>query len=90
MKSVRGSSSGSQIWTSLFNYVCDATLSVHPHQASWKVCLTTVGIEPATFGILVQKIVARAIEASDASDVIEASDASEAIASEAIIKRRNL
>jgi hypothetical protein len=49
-----------------------------------------VGIEPATFGILVQKIVARAIEASDASDVIEASDASEAIASEAIIKRRNL
>jgi hypothetical protein len=28
-------------------------LSVHPHRASWKVCLTTVGIEPATFGILV-------------------------------------
>jgi hypothetical protein len=24
--------------------VCDVTLSVHPHWASWKVCLTTVGI----------------------------------------------
>ena len=24
---------------------------VHTHRASWKVCLTTVGIEPATFGI---------------------------------------
>jgi hypothetical protein len=33
--------------------VCDVTLSVHPHRASWKVnCLATVGIEPATFGIL--------------------------------------
>ena len=31
--------------------VCDVTLSVHPHRASWNVCLTTVGIEPATFGI---------------------------------------
>jgi hypothetical protein len=30
---------------------CDVTLSVHPHRASLKVCLTTVGIEPATFGI---------------------------------------
>jgi hypothetical protein len=29
--------------------VCDVTLSVHPHWASWKVCLATVGIEPATF-----------------------------------------
>ena len=29
-------------------------LSVHPHRESWKVCLTTVGIEPATFEILVQ------------------------------------
>ena len=34
--------------------VCDFTLSVHPHRASWKVCLATVGIEPATFGVLVQ------------------------------------
>jgi hypothetical protein len=34
--------------------VCDVTLSVHPHRASWKVSLATVGIEPATFGILVQ------------------------------------
>jgi hypothetical protein len=24
------------------------------HRAGWKVCLTTVGIEPATFGLLVQ------------------------------------
>jgi hypothetical protein len=31
--------------------VCGVTLSVHPHRASWKVCLTTVGIEPETFGI---------------------------------------
>ena len=30
--------------------VCDFTLSVHPHRA--KICLTTEGIEPATFGIL--------------------------------------
>jgi hypothetical protein len=37
--------------------VCDVTLSVHPHRASWKVnCLATVGIEPATCGILVQWI----------------------------------
>ena len=35
-------------------YLYGVTLSVHPHGASWKVCLTTVGIEPATFGILVQ------------------------------------
>ena len=34
--------------------VCDVTLSMHPHRASWNVCLATVGIEPATFGILVQ------------------------------------
>ena len=34
--------------------VCDVTLSIHPHRASWKVCLATVGIELATFGILVQ------------------------------------
>jgi hypothetical protein len=33
--------------------VCSVTLSVHPHRASGKVCLTTVGVEPATFGILV-------------------------------------
>jgi hypothetical protein len=34
--------------------VCDVTLRVHPHRASWKVnCLATVGIEPANFGILV-------------------------------------
>ncbi len=34
--------------------VCGITLSVYPHRASWKICLTTVGIEPATFGLLVQ------------------------------------
>ena len=34
--------------------VFDVTPSVYPHQAGWKVSLTTVGIEPATFGILVQ------------------------------------
>jgi hypothetical protein len=28
--------------------VCDVILSVHPHRASWKICLATVGIEPAT------------------------------------------
>ena len=32
---------------------CDVTLSVYPHRASlMKICLTTVGIEPTTFGIL--------------------------------------
>ena len=35
----------------MFSYV---TLSVYPHRAGWKVSLATVGIEPATFGILVQ------------------------------------
>ena len=30
------------------------TLSVYPHRASLKICLTTVGIEPTTFGILAQ------------------------------------
>ena len=40
------------IWN---EYVCGVnTLSVHPQQASLKVCLTTVGFEPVTFGILVQ------------------------------------
>jgi hypothetical protein len=29
--------------------VSDVTLSVYPHWAGWKVCLTMVGIEPATF-----------------------------------------
>jgi hypothetical protein len=28
--------------------VCDVTLSVHPHRASWKVSFAMVGIEPAT------------------------------------------
>ena len=32
----------------------DVTLSVYPHRASLKLCLTTVGIEPTTFGILAQ------------------------------------
>jgi hypothetical protein len=30
--------------------VCNVTLSVHSHRASWKVSLATVWIEPATFG----------------------------------------
>jgi hypothetical protein len=33
-------------------YVCDVVLRVYSHRASWKVCLTAVGIEPATFGLL--------------------------------------
>jgi hypothetical protein len=33
--------------------VFDVTLSVYPHRAGWKVSLTTVGIEPTTFWILV-------------------------------------
>ena len=40
-----------------YDHVCGVTLSVHPHWASWKVCLTSdhvMGIESATFGILVQ------------------------------------
>ena len=31
--------------------VFDVTLSVYPHRAGCKVSLTTVGIEPVTFGI---------------------------------------
>jgi hypothetical protein len=31
---------------------CDVSLSVYPHRASLKLCLTTVGIETTTFGIL--------------------------------------
>jgi hypothetical protein len=31
---------------------CCVTLSVYPHPASWKICLTTVGIESAIFGLL--------------------------------------
>ena len=34
------------------NDVCGVTLSLYPHRASLKICLTTVGIEPTTFGIL--------------------------------------
>ena len=33
-------------------YVCAVTLSVYPHRTSLKNSLATVGIEPATFGIL--------------------------------------
>ena len=33
---------------------CNVTLSVYPHRASLKTCLATEGIEPTTFGILVQ------------------------------------
>ena len=33
---------------------CDVTLSVYTHRASLKLCLTTVRIEPKTFGILAQ------------------------------------
>ena len=34
--------------------LCGVTLSVHAHRASWKVCLTTVGIERDLYGIPVQ------------------------------------
>ena len=33
---------------------CDVTLSEYPQRTSLKLCLTTVGIEPTTFGILDQ------------------------------------
>ena len=33
---------------------CDVSLSEYPHRASLKLCLTTVGIETTTFGILAQ------------------------------------
>jgi hypothetical protein len=29
-------------------FVCGVTLSVHPHRASWKVCLTTLRVTPQT------------------------------------------
>ena len=32
--------------------LCVVTLSVYPHRASWKICLTTMGIEPKTFGLV--------------------------------------
>ena len=35
---------------------CDVTPSVYPHRASLKICLTTVGIEPTTFGILAHQV----------------------------------
>ena len=35
---------------SIENYVCGVTLRLYPHRASTKICLTTVGIEPTTFG----------------------------------------
>ena len=49
-------------WTILFygvmhsgvECVCGVTLSVYPHRASSKICLTTKGIELVTFGLLVQ------------------------------------
>jgi hypothetical protein len=34
---------------------CDVTLSVYARRASLKICLTTLGIEPTTFGILAQR-----------------------------------
>jgi hypothetical protein len=37
-------------WYSVVFYV---SLSVYPHRAGWKVSLSTVTIEPATFGILI-------------------------------------
>ena len=36
------------------NDVCGIILSLHTHQASWIICLTTVGIESTTFGMLAQ------------------------------------
>jgi hypothetical protein len=35
--------------SSFYKNVFDVILSVYPHRAGWKVSLTTVGIEPATF-----------------------------------------
>ena len=34
--------------------VCGVSMSSYPHRASWKICLTTVGIESTTFGMLAQ------------------------------------
>jgi hypothetical protein len=45
-----------------YSECASVTLSVHPHRASWKVYLTTVGIEPASFGIPVQRSVGRALD----------------------------
>ena len=57
--------------------VCDVTLSAHPHRASWKVnCLETVGIEPATFGILVHAMLCQlsyAVKSVRVDDISELS-----------------
>ena len=34
--------------------VCGATMSLHPHRANRKLCLTSSGIAPATFTTLAQ------------------------------------
>ena len=47
---------------------CDVSLSVYPHRASLKLCLTTVGIETTTFGILAQCSANRVVRVCDISE----------------------